>query len=75
MQTIQGEQMSREENILSEYEKLRNGLEKVETMMSQMTQQQIKQSSEYIKSQIKQYYDFYLMCNIMLLIDKAKGKN
>ena len=71
MQTMQGEQMSREDKILSEYEKLRNGLEKVETMMSQMTQQQIRQSSEYIKSHFKQYDDFDMICDIILLIDKV----
>ena len=76
MQTILGEQMSREDKILSEYEKLRNGLEKVETMMSQMTQQQIKQSSEYIKSHFKQYDDFDMICDIILLINKEmKDKN
>ena len=62
--------MSREDKNLSEYEKLRNGLEKVETMMSQMTQQQIKQSSEYIKSHFKQYDDFDMICDIILLINK-----
>ena len=71
MQTIQDEQMSRENKILSEYEKLRNWLEKVETMMSEMTQQQIKQSSEYIKSHFKQYDDFDMICDIILLIDKV----
>jgi len=62
--------MSREDKTLSEYEKLRNGLEKVEAMMSQMTQQQIKQSSEYIKSHFKQYDDFDMICDIILLINK-----
>jgi hypothetical protein len=39
--------------------------------MSQMTQQQSKESSEYIKIQIKQYDDFDLICCILLLIEKG----
>jgi hypothetical protein len=57
MQTMQGEKMNQEDKTLLEYQKLRNGLEKVETMIHQMTQQQIKQTSEYLKTQIKQHYD------------------
>ena len=62
--------MSQEDKTLLEYQKLRSGLQKVETMISQMNQQQIKQTSEYLKSQIMQYYDLDLMWDIASLKTK-----
>ena len=58
---MQGEQMSREDKFLSEYQQLRNGLEKVGAMISQMYQQQIKQSSEYLKVRFRSVMRYRLI--------------
>ncbi len=65
---------SQEDKLFLEYQKLRSEHEKAKETISQLNQQQIKQTSDYLKSQIMQYKDFDLMWDITSLIAKAKDK-
>ncbi len=50
-------------------------VEKAEETISQMTLQQIKPISQYLKSQIKQFYDIDVMFAIACLGDDRKDSN
>ena len=63
------------EELLSEYQKLKNGLEKAEATISQMTLQQIKPITEFLTSQIKQFYNCKLMVAIICLGDDKINSN